>query len=266
MDASSERATGRVSHVEQVMGMAVSFTLATDDEQAARLAIAEAAAWLHHVDATFSTYKNESPISQYGRGERQIEDLSDEILSVLDLCDMARVDTDGAFDANAVKAPNGTSFDPSGLVKGWSVEGAAKVLERHGLLDFTINAGGDIVQRGASWTTGIRHPHVVDQLVAILEFTGSLAIATSATYERGDHIVDPRTGAAPAVLTSVTIVGPDLTQADIWATALFVLGVEGTALLPEGYDAFLITNDHMTLSTPGFDAYRTKPVSTLSLL
>jgi FAD:protein FMN transferase len=262
---SNERANGRVSHVEQVMGMAVSFTLATDDEPAARAAIAEAIAWLHHVDATFSTYKNESPISQYGRGALQVEELSDEILSVLDLCDMARVDTDGAFDANAVKAPNGTSFDPSGLVKGWSVEGAAEVLERHGLHDFTINAGGDIVQRGALWTTGIRHPHIVDQLAAVLEFSGSLAIATSATYERGEHIVDPRTGAAPAVLTSVTIVGPDLTQADIWATALFVLGVEGTALLPAGYEAFLITNDNMTLSTPGFDAYRATAANPASI-
>ena len=260
-ERTSTRANGRVSHVEQVMGTAVSFSLATDDEPVARAAISDAVAWLHHVDATFSTYKPESPISQFGRGELRAEDLSEEILSVLDLCDLARVETVGAFDASAVKAPNGTSFDPSGLVKGWSVEGAVTVLERHGFDDFTINAGGDIAQRGGRWTTGIRHPARSDQLAAVLEASGSLAIATSAAYERGEHIVDPHTGEAPAVLTSVTIVGPDLTQADVWATAVFVLGVDGIALLPVGYDAFVIANDHMTFATPGFDRYRVVPAT-----
>ena len=240
------------------MGMAISFTLVTDNERTARAAISEAVEWFHHVDATFSTYKRESPISRYGLGELRLDELDEEIRSVLDLCDNARIETDGAFDADAVNAPNGTSFDPSGLVKSWSVEVAARTLEKHGLDDFTINAGGDIVQRGGPWTTGIRHPVLVDQVAAVLEASGPLAIATSATYERGEHIVDPHTGKVPEVLASVTIVGPDLTQTDIWATAVFVLGADGTALLPSGYDAFLVTRDGLTLSTPGFDEYRSR--------
>lgn len=256
MTKAAERVAARVSHVEQVMGMAVSFTLATDDEPAARAAIAEAVVGLHHVDAAFSTYKRDSPISRYGLGELRLEELDEEIRSVLDLCDIARIETEGAFDADAVHAPNGSSFDPSGLVKGWSVEAAGRTLEAHGFDDFTVNAGGDIVQRGGPWTTGIRHPVLVDRLAAVLEATGPLAIATSATYERGEHIIDPRTGEAPSLLASVTIVGPDLTQADVWATAIFVLGSDGTALLPHGYDAFLITRDGLTLSTNGFDGYR----------
>jgi FAD:protein FMN transferase len=251
----SERPQGRVAHVEQVMGMAVSITLATDDPAAAA-AIGEAVDWFHHVDETFSTYKMESSITRFARGELRVEDLDDEIVEVLDLCDAAHFDTNGAFDAHAVKAPNGTSFDPSGLVKGWSVEGAAAILERHGFHDFTINAGGDIVQRGGSWRTGVRHPTRADQLAAVIEASGPLAIATSAAYERGEHIVDPRTGQAPRMLTSITVVGPDLTQADMWATALFVLGLDGLALLPAGYDVFAITNDAIAHSTAGFDRYR----------
>ena len=41
--------------------------------------------------------------------------------------------TDGAFDAFAVPAPNGTMLDPSGLVKGWSIERAAELLVAAGL-------------------------------------------------------------------------------------------------------------------------------------
>ena len=52
-----------------------------------------------------------------------------------------------------------------------------------------------------------------------------------------------------------------LTQADVWATAVFVLGVDGIALLPAGYDAFVITNDRMTFATPGFDRYRMVPAT-----
>ena len=52
------------------------------------------------------------------------------------------------FDVFAVPAPNGTQFDPSGLVKGWAIEESARLIERHGCSNFCINAGGDIALRG----------------------------------------------------------------------------------------------------------------------
>lgn len=57
-------------------------------------------------------------------------------------------------------------------------------------------------------------------------------------------------------MRSFTIVGPDLTQADIWATAIFVTGPDGTDRLPFGYDSFIILPEDTTLETPGFNAYR----------
>ena len=87
-----------------------------------------------------------------------------------ELCD----DTGGAFDAFAVPAPNGSTLDPSGLVKGWSIELAAGILTNHGHTDFTINAGGDIAIRGQAapgtpWSIGIRHPDDRDRLAMVLE-------------------------------------------------------------------------------------------------
>jgi len=223
------------SHVEIVMGMAVSFDLRDDVDP---IAITESTAWLHHVESVFSTHRLDTPISRFGLGEIGLDELladpatSDDIAEVLALCDLHHDRSDGVFDITAVQAPNGSSFDPSGLVKGWSLQRAASILERHGARNFTVNGGGDIVIRGEEapgtpWRIGVRHPHEADRVAAVLALRGPSAIATSATYERGAHIVDPRTGEPTAVVASMTIVGPDLTVVDVCATTAFVMGVEG---------------------------------------
>lgn len=248
-------------HVEHVMGMAVSIDI-RDARARAEIdpALADVVAWLHHVDATFSTYIIDSPISRYGLGETSVAELSDEVNGVLALCTELYEDTGGVFDAFAVPAPNGSSFDPSGVVKGWSIERAATILEGHGCADFCINAGGDVVVRGRpepdrEWLIGIRHPGEALLTAAVVGGSGRLAIATSGTYERGAHIIDPDTGEPTADVASVSIVGPDLTYADAYATTVFVLGVPGLEWLlarhPD-YMGFVITHEETTVSTPEF--------------
>ncbi len=250
-------------HVEQVMGMAVSIDVR--DVGVPREIIDEVLAWLHHVDETFSPYIPESPVSAIGRGDLAVEDASAEIRNVLGMCELMRYETDGVFDVFAVPAPNGTQFDPSGLVKGWAIEESARLIERHGGSNLCINAGGDIALRGHPqgedpWRVGIRHPFSADSMALIVEAEGPMAVATSATYERGAHIVDPRTGLTALSLASVTIVGPDLTLADAYATAVFVMGIDGLDWISDrqGYEAYLVTNDARTLLSPGFGAYRAR--------
>jgi len=251
----------RLHHVELVMGTAVSFDIR--DSVAERGGLDTAIAWLHHVDQTFSPYIPDSPISRLGRGELTLDDVDDEITGVLLACEQLRADTDGAFDAFAVPAPNGTMLDPSGYVKGWSIERAATILEAAGHTDFTINAGGDVAVRGHAapdtpWAIGVRHPDDRSQLAMVLDIIGPAAVATSATYERGAHIVDPRTGQPTTDLASVTVVGPDLTKVDAYATAIFVMGLRGLHWLGKhpGYDAMAITHDDRVHLTPGFDGWR----------
>lgn len=255
------RSRGGISHVELVMGMAVSIDIR---DEISREALDEVVKWLHHVDNTFSTYKPDSPISRFGTRNATLEEMSDEIICVLALCEELYEDTDGAFDVFAVPAPNGSHFDPSGVVKGWSIERAAEILERYGASNFCINAGGDIAIRGNSqpgepWRIGIRHPDEPAKSATVLAGAGRLAVATSATYERGAHIIDPSTGEPTADLASVTIVGPDLAYADAYATAVFVMGVEGLNWLvrhhPE-YAAFIITRYDTALSTSNLDEHR----------
>ena len=126
-----------VHHVEHVMGMAVSIDVR--DLPAGSNAVGDVVGWLHRVDATFSTYREDSEVTRLGRGELGIEDLSPDVEEVLLRCIDLSERTGGAFDAFAVPAPNGTTLDPSGYVKGWSIEIAARMLEAAGATSFCIN-------------------------------------------------------------------------------------------------------------------------------
>ena len=82
-----------------------------------------------------------------------------------------------------------TTVDPSGLVKGWSVDRGGELLEAGGIRNYSINAGGDIRMRGAAlpepaWRTGIQHPQLLDRIAAIVE-ANDLALATSGDLHPG---------------------------------------------------------------------------------
>src|SRR5262245_61032432 len=119
-------------------------------------------AWLREVDAAFSTYREDSEISRLGRGELTIADCRPEVDEVLTRCAALERETGGYYSVR----PAGR-LDPSGYVKGWAVEGAARRLEDAGATSFCINAGGDVVARGGPWRVGIRHPEEHDKLAAV---------------------------------------------------------------------------------------------------
>jgi thiamine biosynthesis lipoprotein len=212
--------------------------------------------WLRWVDATFSTYKDDSEISRLGRGELALEDAHTDVRWVLERCEQLRNETRGYFDARAA----GT-LDPSGLVKGWSVDRAAEILRDAEVRNFAVSAGGDMRVSGravpeACWRVGIQHPLDRDHVAAVVE-ANDLAIATSGAYARGDHVVDPHTGRPPTGVLSVTVVGPELATADAYATAAFAMGPHAgprwTARL-RGYEAMTILADETVLTTARFPA------------
>ena len=231
---------------ERVMGMRVRVDVR--DPDADRSAIGDVFAWLRFVDATFSTYRPHSEISRIARGELARADAHPRVREVLDRCDELCEETGGAFDMRAAGA-----LDPSGLVKGWAVEHAATLLDGAGARRFLVDAGGDVVLRGGPWRVGIRHPARRDRIAAVLALS-DCAVATSGAYERGAHIIDPRTRRPARGALSVTVVGPELGTADAYATAAFAQGDSGpawTATL-SGYDAMTILPGKRVLTTPGF--------------
>jgi FAD:protein FMN transferase len=232
--------------VQIVMGMPVSIEVRDDIPQRR---VDEAFDWLRFVDALFSTYRAESEISRMSRGSLEATSAHRYVRDVLARCDELRAATDGFFDIRATGR-----LDPSGFVKGWAIDRAAELLEDAGAGRFCINAGGDVLVRGdEAWRVGIQHPLARRRLAGVVAIADG-AVATSGAYERGPHIVDPRSGRPATGLLSVTVVGPELGIADAYATAAFAMGAKGpewtTSL--DGYDAMSITQDDRVLATQWF--------------
>ncbi len=222
-------------------------------------AAARAIAVLHHVDEVFSTWQPDSPMSRVRRGEIEIAAAPPELAAVLELCRTARDASGGWFDPWSM--PGGV--DPTGLVKGWAAELAVgRVRKAAGVAGALINAGGDVAvcgepAPGQPWRVGIRHPLAVDRLLTVVTLGGhDRAVATSGSYERGDHVLDPRSGAPAAGLLSATVVGPDLAFVDALATGLFASGGRALPRIAglRGYSALIVQADGTTRATLGFPA------------
>jgi thiamine biosynthesis lipoprotein len=216
--------------VEHVMGMPISLALRGrhTDDAAAHEAWAAVMESLHEADRVFSTYRDDSVISRLQRGEIDLDDCPPEVHEVLDLGERARRESHGAFDVRRTGPDGRTVLDPNGVVKGWAVDRAARVLDSLPGTDFCLSAGGDLLCRtrrtGApAWRIGIEDPHDPQRVIAVVPVHNG-AVATSGLAHRGAHIVDARTGTTPKEVASVTVIGPDLVWADIDATAAFALG------------------------------------------
>src|SRR4051794_2149582 len=231
--------------VESIMGTV--FTLEVRDAAVPSTALDAAVATLREADARFSPWSPESEISRIQRGELTIDAASVDVREVADRCTAARTITHGAFDAWRHRLDR--AFDPTGLVKGWAIERAAAILAGAGAANVFLAGGGDVVVRGdgpagKGWRVGIQHPNANDRVATVVGLRDR-AIATSGAYERGDHVVDPLTGRPPRALLSATVVGPNLADADAYATAAFVMGLPAIAWIESvpGYSVLAITVD-----------------------
>jgi len=207
------------------------------------------------LDRTFSPFLVGSEVSRINRAELRPEDAGVLVNQAINLCRLYEHATAGYFSAWFAGR-----FDPSGLVKGWAIDRACSILDRYGYRDFFVDAGGDVQTRGRNtegghWRVGVRHPVERDKVACVVLASG-LAVATSGTYEKGEHILDPHTGKPATALLSFTVVGPDILQADVYATAGFAMGVSGLEFIGRTprYEAFAVDRQLRAGYTAGFGA------------
>jgi FAD:protein FMN transferase len=249
-----------VSRLETVMGTVIVLDVyarpAVTSAQLAqvRQLMDEASASLHRADEVFSTWREDSPVSRLRRGEIRAADAPAEVAGVIAACEAARELSGGWFDPWAM--PGG--FDPTGYVKGWAAQRALDVLaSADGACGAMVNAAGDIASSGRMpagqpFRIGIADPAAPRRLAEIVELTG--AVATSGSYERGPHLIDPHSGQPAVRAASATVTGPDLGLADALATGLAVAGPDGLAFVEAiaGYAGLVIGLDGTRRSTSGF--------------
>ena len=210
------------------------------------------------IDRRFSTYKVDSEISACNRGDIAPAQYSSDMREVLALAERTKAETGGFFE---IRRPDGC-MDPSGIVKGWAVRNAANIIRQAGFRNFYVDAGGDIEASGhngdgESWRAGIRNPFNADGIVNAVALDGC-GIATSGSDVRGQHIYDPHhPGERLSDIVSLTVIGPDVLEADRFATAAFAMGADGIYFIEyrPGLEGYAIDAQGIATQTSGFGAY-----------
>jgi len=210
------------------MGMPISVHLRgrEPDSALATRVVEDAFGLLVEADRLFSPYREDSDVSRIQRGELDLADADPLVREVATLSQRAGELTDGAFTDHLPDQDGRLRFDPTGLVKGWAAERAATLLRELPDLTFCLNAGGDVVVGGAladgnAWRVGIEDPRDRSRVADVVELHHG-GLATSGAAARGAHLYDPFARSFVDRRGSVTVFGPSLMWADVWATALFV--------------------------------------------
>lgn len=238
-----------------IMGMPI--TVEVVDAASPEL-MARVFAWFEAVDARFSTYRADSEIMQLNRGEITASQLSGEMREVFALARATEEQSHGFF--NMTRADGLT--DPSGIVKGWAIKKAAALLSEAGVRNFYVDAGGDIQAQGHNaegedWRVGLRSPFQVSEIIKVVAPRGQ-GIATSGSYVRGAHIWNPHARAEKLDdVVSLTVIGPDVLEADRFATAAFAMGADGIYFIESlpGFEAYQVNASGMATQTSHFQDY-----------
>ncbi len=233
-----------------VMGTVASIVIAQSDgadPRLAELAVEAARSSLETDEQRFSHYRDNSDISRWSAGNSVSPDAVAEIDAVLRHCARLREESGGAFRVNH---PVTGALDTAGYVKGYAIAKAAERMRDLGLRDFVINVGGDSFNSGRAsaerpWRVAIANPTLSHGILEIVD-AEDLAVATSGTAERGDHIWR----LADHDLLSFTVVGPEITLADAYATIGFAMGEAGFDWVSahEGYRCIVVRADGSVLS------------------
>lgn len=237
-----------------VMGMPSTINVA--DPNANEKDIDQVFNYFQVMDRIFSTYKPESAVEKINRGELKEINYPPQVKEVLHLAEVTKRESKGYFDVYSKGR-----LDPSGLVKGFAIHRGAKLLKEMGYKNFFVEIAGDIEVCGKNgvgqdWSVGIENPFNQTEIIKIVNLSGK-GIATSGTYLRGDHIYNPLTGKKADEIMSLTVIGPNIYEADRFATAAFAMGEEGLAFIDSlpGFEGYMVGKNKVTRQTFGLRKY-----------
>ncbi len=154
-----------------------------------------------------------------------------------------------------------------GIAKGYGVDRVTEILRKHGLVDFIVQAGGDMFVAGRrgerKWRVGIRDPRAERDVFFALAEIEDMTFSTSGDYERYvikdgvryHHILDPATGYPADKARSVTVMAKNATLAEELTKALFIMGPEKgipwLETLDLGAEAVIVGPDNKVTTSKG---------------
>ena len=268
-----------------------------NDEASARAALSEAMRAVQDVDRLMSLYRPDSQLSMLNRdGQlidpdarvvavlREAQAISaatdgafDVTVQPLWLAATGQADAAPALQRvdwrrlqvtdTALHMTDGMAVTLNGIAQGFGVDIALATLRSHGIAHALLDTGefGTLGARddGQPWTLAIRDPRDAQGIAHVLAADGR-CLATSGDYGTAfsrdfsrHHIVDPKTGASPQELASVSVLAPTGMQADALSTAFMVMGTDNALQLARalpGVDALCIGKDGSMRRSEGFSS------------
>lgn len=253
----------------------------------------EIEAELMKVDGEFSMFNPQSTVARINSGDSTVE-RSEMFNEIYQLAQTVSKETDGAFDITVAPLVNAWGFgfkheqlptpeqvdsllqlrnqmDFSAIAKGYGCDVVARLLESHGIHNYMVEIGGEVVvsgknAKGDDWHIGITKPtedslNMEGEMQTVLSITDH-AMATSGNYRnfyyqggrKYAHTIDPRTGyPVQHSLLSATVLAENCATADAYATSFMVLGVEGAKAVlarhPELMAYLIYTDEKGQLTT-----------------
>jgi thiamine biosynthesis lipoprotein len=120
-------------------------------------------------------------------------------------------------------------IDVGALGKGYIVDIISDLIENSGIKKFSINAGGDILNRnvlGRLNKIGLEHPIELDQVIGVAEITNGSICGSAGNRRRWGnihHIVSPSSQSSPDEILASWVVADKALLADGLSTALFFI-------------------------------------------
>ena len=247
----------------------VQFTENIDKEEIHILVKAE----LDRIDMVFSTYKEDSEISKinYCRTTAECDGYllmentpsAKEFKYLFEIGEKIYEDSNQAFypvdvALGHMNMPGSQSpIDFSAIGKGYAVDKIAKLLASNGIFNYFIDIGGELSVNGTKfgelWTWGVNNPFDLNSGAyrAFSAPQNGISIATSGEYRNPGHIWNGSGDVGKRDAISVTVIGGNTTEADAWATAMYVLGIEEGLEIAEkeGLAVFFIKNDGKSINS-----------------
>ncbi len=234
-----------------IMGMPVKISIL--DERVEENDINDVFCYFKRIDEKFSTYKKNSEVEKLNRGETK--KVSPLMRKILNLSEKTRKETKGYFNIK-IKG----KLDPSGIVKGYAIHEACKMLLKKGYRNFYVEIAGDMEILGKidkrKWKVGIENPFERTEIIKVFNLS-NCGVATSGNYIRGEHIFNPIEKKPADEIASITVIGPNAYEADRFATAAFAMGEKGIDFIEglEGFEGYLVTKGKKGIMTSGLKKY-----------
>lgn len=209
----------------------------------------------HTSDERFSLFRTDSQLSRIARGDLGLPDADPAVRDCYAEAMGWDAATAGAFRPHR---PADGVLDLSGIVKAAAMRDAAVLLDGPGVDAWCLAVGGDVLVSADSdqdWTVGIVDPDDRAQLLTAIALSPSrVAVATSGSAERGDHIWTPP--GTRSEFAQVSVAAADIVTADVLATAIVSAGASFLDEATARWDIDVLTIDRAgeVRATPGMRA------------